>query len=58
MNSDDKCVMYLEMFRDEYYQELRELLQKEDSQTVITFCYYLSRYEGMHHLNFLRKLMR
>ena len=57
MNIDDKCVMYLDMFRDEQYQQLRELLQKENPHTVVTFCYYLSRYEGQHHLMFLRQLM-
>lgn len=57
MNIDDKCVMYLDMFRDEQYQMLREKLLEEDPHTVVTFCYYLSRYEGQHHLMFLRQLM-
>lgn len=57
MNLDDKCVMYLDMFRDEQYQQLRDLLKQEDPHTVVTFCYYLARYEGQHHLMFLRQLM-
>ena len=57
MGIDEKCVMYLDMFRDEQYQSLREKLMQEDPRTVVTFCYYLSRYEGHHHLMFLRELM-
>jgi len=54
---DDKCVFYLEMFRDGLYIKLSEELQKEDAATTATFCYYLAKYEGVHHLDFLRKLI-
>lgn len=54
---DDKCVNYLEMFRDGLYLRLSEELQKENAAVVAAFCYYLAKYEGIHHLDFLRKLM-
>ncbi len=57
MSVDDKCVEYLELFRDEKYLELSELLKKENAAVVAAFCYYLSKYEGVNHLDFLRKLM-
>lgn len=57
MSVDDRCVEYLEMFRDGKYIELSELLKKENVAAVATFCYYLSKYEGMVHLDFLRKLL-
>jgi hypothetical protein len=58
MSVDDKCVNYLELFRDEKYLELSELLEKENAAVVAAFCYYLSKYEGVHHLNFLRHLLQ
>jgi hypothetical protein len=57
MSVDDKCVEYLELFRDEKYLELSELLKKENATVVVAFCYYLSKYEGVNHLDFLRKLL-
>lgn len=57
MSIDEKSVLYLEMFRDEHYQQLHESLKKEDAIVVASFCYYLARYEGVHHLDFFRKLM-
>ena len=57
MNVDDKCVNYLEMFRDEKYLELSELLKNENAAVIAAFCYYLSKYEGVNHLDFLRKLL-
>lgn len=54
---DDKCVGYLELFRDEKYLELSELLKKENAAVVAAFCYYVSKYEGVHHLDFIRKLL-
>jgi hypothetical protein len=57
MSVDDKCVEYLELFRDEKYLELSELLNKETPQFIAAFCYYVSKYEGVHHLDFLRKLL-
>lgn len=57
MSVDDKCVEYLELFRDEKYLELSELLKKENAAVVAAFCYYLSKYEGVHYLDFLRKLL-
>jgi hypothetical protein len=54
---DDKCVFYLEMFRDGLYIKLSEELQKETPQFIAAFCYYLAKYEGVHHLDFLRKLI-
>lgn len=57
MSVDDKCVDYLELFRDEKYLELSELLKKENAAVVAAFCYYLSKYEGANHLDFLRKLL-
>jgi hypothetical protein len=56
--TDDKCVVYLEMFRDEEYQRLSELLKKEEPTVVIAFCYYVTKYEGVNHLDFLRKLVQ
>jgi hypothetical protein len=55
--TDDKCVFYLEMFRDGNYLELCEILNKETPQFIAAFCYYLAKYEGVNHLDFLRKLM-
>ena len=57
MSVDDKCVKYLELFRDEKYLELSEILKKENAAVVAAFCYYVSKYEGVHHLDFLRKLL-
>ena len=57
MSVDDKCVEYLELFRDEKYLELSEILKKENATVVVAFCYYVSKYEGVHHLDFLRKLL-
>ena len=54
---DDKCANYLEMYRDGIYLELSEELQKQNAATTATFCYYLAKYEGVHHLDFLRKLI-
>jgi len=56
-DTDDKCVLYLEMFRDEQYLELSKNLEKENAAVIAAFCYYLSKYEGVHHLDFLRKLL-
>ena len=56
--TDDKCVDYLEMFRDEQYQSLSEALKKEESGVSVAFCYYVAKYEGVHHLDFLRKLIQ
>ena len=55
---DDRCVEYLEMFRDENYQALSEALKKEDAKSVASFCYYVAKYEGVHHLDFVRQLIR
>ena len=55
--ADEKCVQYLEMFRGGLYLKLSEELQKENAATTAAFCYYLAKYEGVHHLDFLRKLM-
>jgi len=57
MNVDEKCVNYLEMFRDQKYLELSDLLKKENAAVIAAFCYYLSKYEGVNHLDFLRKLL-
>jgi hypothetical protein len=57
MTVDDKCVNYLEMFRDEKYLELSEVLKNENAAVIAAFCYYLSKYEGVNHLDFLRKLL-
>jgi hypothetical protein len=57
MSVDDKCVDYLEMFRDQKYLELSESLKKENAALVAAFCYYLSKYEGVVHLDFIRKLL-
>jgi len=57
MSVDDKCVDYLELFRDSKYQELSQKLEKENAAVVAAFCYYLSKYEGVNHLDFLRKLL-
>jgi hypothetical protein len=57
MSVDDKCVDYLELFRDGKYLELSELLKKENAATTAAFCYYVSKYEGVQHLDFLRKLL-
>ena len=57
MSVDDKCVAYLELFRDEKYLELSSILEKENAAVLAAFCYYVSKYEGVHHLNFLRKLL-
>lgn len=57
MNVDDKCVEYLEMFRNEMYLDLSYKLEKENAAVIAAFCYYVSKYEGVHHLNFLRKLL-
>ncbi len=56
-NVDEKCVNYLEMFRDQKYLELSDLLKNENAAVVAAFCYYLSKYEGVNHLDFLRKLL-
>jgi hypothetical protein len=57
MSVDDKCMDCLEMFRDGKYLELSEIINKETPQFVAAFCYYLSKYEGVNHLDFLRKLL-
>jgi len=57
MSVDDKCVDYLEMFRDQKYLELSESLKNENAAVVAAFCYYLSKYEGVVHLDFIRKLL-
>ncbi len=57
MSIDDKCVEYLEMFRDGKYLELSESLQKESPACIAGLCYYLVKYEGVGHLDFLRKLI-
>ena len=57
MSVDDKFVDYLELFRDEKYLELSELLKKENAAVLAAFCYYLSKYEGVNQLDFLRKLL-
>lgn len=54
---DDRCVMYLEMFRDEQYLQLSEGLNKESAKCVTTFCYYVAKYEGVHHLEFIKSLL-
>jgi hypothetical protein len=54
---DDRCVEYLEMFRNEQYIELSQHLAKENPACVAGFCYYLAKYEGVQHLDFLRKLI-
>jgi len=56
-STDNKCVEYLEMFRNEQYIELSTSLEKETPQFIAAFCYYLAKYEGVHHLDFLRKLI-
>lgn len=56
-STDNKCVEYLEMFRNEQYIELSTSLEKENAALVAAFCYYLAKYEGVHHLDFLRKLL-
>jgi hypothetical protein len=56
-NVDEKCVNYLEMFRDQKYLELSDLLKNENAAVVAACCYYLSKYEGVNHLDFLRKLV-
>jgi len=58
LTTDDKCVEYLEMFRDEQYQLLSESLKKEEVGVAMSFCYYVAKYEGVHHLDFLRKLIQ
>jgi len=45
------------MFRNEQYIELSTSLEKETPQFIAAFCYYLAKYEGVHHLDFLRKLI-
>jgi hypothetical protein len=45
------------MFRNEQYIELSVSLEKESAALVAAFCYYLAKYEGVHHLDFLRKLI-
>lgn len=57
MSIDDKCVEYLEMFRDGKYIELSEYLKKENPACMAGFCYYLAKYEGVVHLHFLRNLI-
>jgi len=57
MSVDDKCIDYLELFRDGKYLELSEVLKKENAAVIAAFCYYLSKYEGINHLNFLRRLL-
>jgi hypothetical protein len=57
MSVDDKCIDYLEMFRDGKYLELSECLKNENAAVVAAFCYYLSKYEGVVHLDFVRKLL-
>jgi hypothetical protein len=57
MSIDDKCVEYLELFREGKYIELSELLKIENATVIVAFCYYVSKYEGVHHLDFLRKLL-
>ena len=56
-NVDSRCVACLEMFRDGNYLKLCEILNKETPQFIAAFCYYLAKYEGVHHLDFLRKLL-
>lgn len=56
-STDNKCVEYLEMFRNGQYIELSTSLEKESAALVAAFCYYLAKYEGVHHLDFLRKLL-
>jgi hypothetical protein len=56
MFQEEKMILYLEFFRDEKYQLLSESLKNENASTIIAFCDYLVRYEGVHHLNFLRQL--
>lgn len=56
-STDNKCVEYLEMFRNAQYIELSISLEKETPQFIAAFCYYLAKYEGVHHLDFLRKLL-
>jgi hypothetical protein len=58
MFQEEKIVDYLEMFRDENYQSLSEILKKSDAGTVASFCYYLAKYEGVHHLDFVRQLLK
>jgi hypothetical protein len=57
MSVDDKCIDYLEMFRDGKYLELSECLKNENAAVVAAFCYYLSKYEGVVHLDFVRRLL-
>lgn len=57
MSVDDKCVAYLELFRDEKYLELSNILKKEKAAVVAAFCYYVSKYEGVNHLDFIRKIL-
>jgi len=57
MSVDDKCVEYLEMFRNEMYLDLSYKLEKENAAVIAAFCYYVSKYEGVNHLDFLRKLL-
>jgi hypothetical protein len=57
MSIDDRCLEYLEMFRDAKYLELSEFLKKESAACLAAFFYYLAKYEGVGHLDFLRKLI-
>jgi hypothetical protein len=57
MSVDAKCIDYLELFRDSKYLELSQKLEKENAAVVAACCYYLSKYEGVNHLDFLRKLL-
>lgn len=54
---EDRATDYLELFRDEKYLELTNELKKEDVGCVATFCYYVARYEGVHHLEFVKNLL-
>jgi hypothetical protein len=45
------------MFLDKKYVEVCDILKKENAAVIAAFCYYLSKYEGVNHLDFLRKLL-
>lgn len=48
---------YLELFRDEQYLELSAALKKETPHCVVEFCRMVVKYEGPHHLEFIRDLL-
>ncbi len=56
-SSAERSEAYLELFRDERYLELTDALKTETPQCIVEFCRMVVKYEGPHHLEFIRDLL-